>query len=113
MTIGTAAIISLLAGLLPLAEIAELANAGTLVAFAAVGICLLVLRHRRPDLHRAFRAPWPWIVGPVTVAGCLYLFVSLPAVTQQRFGLWSMAGAVIYLAYGRRRSLLAGDAEKS
>ena len=111
VTIGTAVIISLLAGLLPLAEIAELANAGTLVAFAAVGISLLALRHRQPDLERAFLAPWPWIVGPVTVAGCLYLFVSLPAITQQRFGLWSAAGAVIYLAYGRKRSLLAEDAE--
>ncbi|MGC4251637.1 MAG: amino acid permease [Sphingobium sp.] len=107
VTIGTAVVVSAVAGFFPLSEIAELANAGTLAAFVAVGFCLLILRRRKPDLPRLFRAPAPWIVGPVAIAGCIYLFISLPAVTQWRFLVWNLIGAVIYFAYGLRKSRLA------
>lgn len=63
VTIGTAIVVSGIAGFFPLAEIAELANAGTLAAFVAVGLCLIVLRVRRPDLPRQFRAPMPGSSG--------------------------------------------------
>jgi APA family basic amino acid/polyamine antiporter len=107
VTIGTAVIVAVLAGLLPLNEIAELANAGTLIAFIAVGVCLMVLRKTQPDLPRVFRTPLPWVVGPVAVLGCMYLFYSLPGVTQLRFVIWSVLGVVVYLLYGRRNSVLA------
>ncbi|AMG75939.1 amino acid permease [Sphingopyxis granuli] len=109
VTIGTAIVVSGIAGFFPLAEIAELANAGTLAAFVAVGLCLIVLRVRRPDLPRQFRAPMPWVVGLVAIFGCLYLFISLPAVTQGRFLIWNLIGAGVYLAYGARKSRLAGQ----
>ena len=107
VTLGTAVIVAILAGLLPLNEIAELANAGTLVAFIAVGICLVVLRRTRPDLPRTFRAPAAWVVGPLAAVGCAYLFYSLPGITQQRFAIWTAIGVAVYLLYGRRGSLLA------
>ena len=106
VTIGTAAVVAVIAGLLPLSELAELANAGTLAAFVAVGACLLVLRVREPELPRVFRAPWPWVVGPLAIAGCLYLFASLPAGTQLRFFVWNIAGIAVYLLYSRRNSNL-------
>ena len=49
ITLMTAVIVAILAGLLPLGEIAALANAGTLAAFVAVCVCLIVLRRRAPD----------------------------------------------------------------
>src|SRR5690606_2541682 len=97
VTIGTAVVGSGIAASVRLREIAELENAGTLAAFVAVGLCLIVLRVRRPDLPRQFRAPMPWVVGLVAIFGCLYLFISLPAVTQGRFLIWNLIGAGVYL----------------
>ena len=48
ITLVTAAIVAVLAGLLPLGEIAALANAGTLAAFVAVCACMLIMRRRAP-----------------------------------------------------------------
>ncbi len=89
----------------------ELANAGTLAAFVAVGLCLIILRVRQPDLPRVFRAPMPWVVGLIAIGGCIYLFFSLPAITQSRFLIWNLIGVAIYLAYGARKSRLAGQAK--
>ena len=107
VTVGTALVVSAIAGFFPLSEIAELANAGTLAAFVAVGFCLIILRVRKPDLPRVFRAPMPWVVGSIAIGGCIYLFISLPGVTQYRFLIWNLIGVAIYLAYGARKSRLA------
>lgn len=107
MTVVTAAVVSVVAGLFPLDEIAELANAGTLAAFIAIAVCMLILRVREPNRARVFRTPLPWLVGPVAILGCVYLFVSLPAATQLRFLIWTLVGIAVYLAYGVRRSRLA------
>lgn len=102
----TGVVVAVIAGMLPLKEIAELANAGTLVAFVAVGTCLLVLRRREPARPRLFRAPAAWLIGPLAIAGCLYLFVSLPTATIVRFLIWNVVGLVVYLAYSARTSHL-------
>ena len=107
MTLVTAVIVAVIAGLFPLAEIAELANAGTLCAFIAVAVCMMVLRVREPGLPRVFRTPLPWLVGPLAVAGCVYLFFSLPAATRNRFFLWNAVGVVVYFLYSVRNSRLA------
>ena len=52
ITIFTAIVVAVLAGLIPLAELAALANAGTLTAFIAVALCMLVMRRRAPDAPR-------------------------------------------------------------
>ncbi len=101
----TAAIVAVIAGLLPLAEIAALANAGTLAAFVAVCACMLVMRRRAPDTIRTFRAPAATVVGTIGILGCLYLFFSLPSKTQLYFGLWNLLGLVIYFVYARPRAL--------
>ena len=71
-------LVAALAGVARLDEIAALANAGTLAAFIAVAVCLLVLRKRDPARKRVFRTPLAWVVGPIAILGCLYLFWSLP-----------------------------------
>lgn len=105
ITIFTAVVVAVLAGLIPLAELAALANAGTLTAFIAVCVCMLVMRRRAPDAERLFRAPWAWPVGIVGILGCLYLIYSLPQRTQLWFLAAHVVGIVIYLAYGARRSV--------
>ena len=106
ITVFTAIVTSALAGVARLDEIAALANAGTLIAFVAVATCLLVLRKRDPNRARVFRTPLAWIVGPVAILGCIYLFMSLPTRTQLWCLLWNAFGILVYLLYARRNSLL-------
>jgi APA family basic amino acid/polyamine antiporter len=103
ITMFTAAVVMLFAGFLPIDQIAALANAGTLTAFAAVGLCLLVMRRRAPAMHRPFRTPAVWVVGLGAILGCLYLFTSLPTQTQALFGLWNVVGLIVYALYARRQ----------
>ncbi|MBA14870.1 MAG: amino acid permease [Sphingomonas sp.] len=111
ITLLTGISVAAVAGFFRLDEIAELANAGTLIAFVAVGACLMILRKQQPDAKRLFRCPQPYLVGTLAILGCLYLFVSLPQATITRFFLWNVFGLVIYFAYGRRRSLLRSPDE--
>ncbi|MES2055218.1 MAG: amino acid permease [Pseudomonadota bacterium] len=106
ITLMTAVLVAILAGILPIGKIAALANAGTLIAFIAVGSCLLILRRRAPDLPRPFRVPAATLVGVGAVGGCLYLFFSLPMQTLLWCLIWNAIGVVIYALYGRHRSVL-------
>jgi APA family basic amino acid/polyamine antiporter len=110
MVMMTSVVVATMAGFLPLKEIAELANAGTLAAFMAVATCMLVLRVRLPDQPRPFATPAPWIVGVVAIVGCIYLFLSLPLGTIVRFFIWNLIGLVVYLLYARHKSVLAAPA---
>ena len=107
VTILTGIIAAIVAGAMPLSEIAALANAGTLAAFIATTAAVMVLRRVSPSLPRPFRTPLIWIVGPAGIAGCLYLFTSLSAKTMVFFVVWNTIGVVVYLLYGRTKSALA------
>ena len=108
MTLFAGFWVVLLAATLPLERIALLANAGTLAAFIAVALSLLVLRLREPRRPRVFRAPLGIPVALICIAGCVYLFANgLPLFTQAWFVLWNAGGLVIYFLYGVRRSRLA------
>jgi len=107
MTLLTGALSAVLSGFLSLKDIAELANAGTLAAFIAVGLSVIVLRRREPNRPRVFSTPLWQVVAPAGILGCLYLFYSLPAKTQLYFLYAHVIGAAIYLAYGIRKSVLA------
>lgn len=107
MTMLTGVIVAVIGGLLPLNEIAAVANAGTLCAFVAVAVCMLVLRVKAPEHPRKFKTPLPWLVGSLAIAGCLYLFISLPWTTKKYFFIWNAIGIVVYLVYARHKSALA------
>jgi APA family basic amino acid/polyamine antiporter len=100
ITIFTAIVTSIFAGLIPLTAIAALANAGTLAAFVAVCAAMLVLRRREPNAERKFRAPAATLVATIGIFGCLYLFISLPNRTQLFFVCAQVIGLVLYGIYG-------------
>ncbi|WP_294135912.1 amino acid permease [Sphingobium sp.] len=108
ITLVTAILVAIIAGLLPIDEIAALANAGTLIAFTSVGLCLLVLRRRLPDMRRPFRTPAAWFVGLGAMGGCAYLFISLPMQTILACLGWNAVGLVVYFLYGQKRATAAG-----
>jgi APA family basic amino acid/polyamine antiporter len=106
ITAVTAVFVSIIAALTPLDVIASLANAGTLCAFVAVAVCVLVLRRRDPAARRPFRTPLAWAVAPAAILGCCYLFTSLQTVTQVSFVAWNAIGLAVYFAYGRGRAVV-------
>jgi APA family basic amino acid/polyamine antiporter len=104
ITLFTAVIVAAIAGVFPLAEIAALANAGTLTAFIAVSAAMIVMRRREPNATRRFTTPLPWVVGVGAILGCAYLFWSLPVKTQTYFLAWNAGGLILYWLYGHGRA---------
>ncbi|MEE4454905.1 amino acid permease [Novosphingobium resinovorum] len=102
ITMATAVLVAILAGLVPLDAIAALANAGTLAAFIAVAACMLLMRRRDPNANRRFSTPLPWVVGPLAILGCLYLFWSLPTQTRLFFLGWNVLGFIVYAVLSRK-----------
>jgi APA family basic amino acid/polyamine antiporter len=106
ITLLTGLFVALFAAFFPVGKLADISNSGTLFAFAAVSIAVLVLRRTDPSRHRPFRTPAIMVTAPLAVAGCLYLFWSLGYETKMMFLGWAVIGLVIYFAYSRRASHL-------
>ena len=105
-TLVAGVVVGIPAGLLDIGTLADLANIGTLFAFALVGAGVLILRYRDPDRPRAFRAPGGPFAPIATIVTCLLLMAGLPIMNWIRFVVWLLIGLVIYFAYSRRRSSL-------
>ena len=112
LTLVFAIPIALLAAFVPLQEIVELVNIGTLFAFLIVNIAVIVLRRTKPDMERGFRVPLVPVVPIIGALLCVYLMTKLPGATWVRFGLWLLLGLIIYAVYGYRNSNMRnGDDE--
>jgi APA family basic amino acid/polyamine antiporter len=105
----TAIAVGLTAALLPIQEIAELTNIGTLFAFMLVCAGVWILRRIEPTLRRPFHTPLVPLVPLLGMFFCAYLMLSLPVVTWIRFFVWMAIGLVIYLSYGRYHSRVAHE----
>jgi APA family basic amino acid/polyamine antiporter len=103
--------VGLTAAFLPIQEIAELANIGTLFAFVLVCLGVWILRRAEPRLARPFHTPLVPLVPILGVVFCVYLMASLPTVTWLRFVLWMAVGLVVYFGYGRFHSGLELESE--
>ena len=102
----TGLMVALVAGFMPIRQVAELVNVGTLAAFILVSVAVMVLRYTRPDLHRPFRTPLVPLIPLLAIAFCTYLIASLDAVTLWRFVAWMALGMVVYVFYARHHSRL-------
>ncbi|MFL6135343.1 MAG: amino acid permease [Nocardioidaceae bacterium] len=108
-SIFTGIVVALISTFVPLTELAELVNIGTLFAFVLVAIGVLVLRRTRPDLQRAFRVPGVPVVPILAILCSVYLMLNLPGATWVRFLVWMVIGFLVYFAYGARHSRLVTD----
>ncbi|KAJ9060874.1 hypothetical protein DSO57_1026286 [Entomophthora muscae] len=96
---------SLVAGTLPVDVLGELSGVGTLFAFFLVCLSVMLLRIRRPDIHRPFKVPFgPYVIpllGSLSSIGLV--FASSPS-TLLRLLVWILIGVSIYFCYGFRNS---------
>jgi APA family basic amino acid/polyamine antiporter len=108
MTIAGVTVIMLLAGFVPLEEIADMVSIGGLSALLIVSLAVPVLRRTRPDLDRPFKVPFSPVLPIIAALACLYLMTNLDVLTWLRFAGWLAVGLAIYLFYGRRNSKFRG-----
>jgi APA family basic amino acid/polyamine antiporter len=106
VTILTGIFVALFAAFFPVGKLADISNSGTLFAFAAVSIAVLVLRRTDPSRRRPFRTPGIAFTAPVAIAGCVYLFWSLGYETKMMFVGWAVIGLAVYFLYSRNHSFV-------
>jgi APA family basic amino acid/polyamine antiporter len=99
--------VAIAAAFLPVGTLADYSNAGTLFAFAAVSLGVMILRKTDPTRPRPFRTPLLYLVAPLSIAGCLLLFINLNNESKLLFVSWTVLGLVLYFVYGYRHSHLA------
>jgi APA family basic amino acid/polyamine antiporter len=112
-TIITGSVVALVAGLTPINVVGEMTSIGTLFAFVVVCAAVIMLRIKRPEARRPFKVPFGYLFPVAGVVSCLYLMLSLSAVTWVRFLVWLDLGMMIYWFYGRTHSPLADPAEQA
>ncbi len=100
-------IIALIAGFMPLGDLAELVNIGTLAAFVLVCLGTIVLRITKPDMERPFRTPFSPLFPVLGMLSCGALMAFLPAITWLRFVIWLVIGLIVYFSYSMNHSKLA------
>jgi APA family basic amino acid/polyamine antiporter len=100
ITIITGVFVAVAAAFLPVGSLADYSNAGTLFAFAAASLGVMILRFTDKSRPRPFKTPLLWLVAPLSIAGCLLLFFSLDKTSWLVFFSWAGIGLVFYFLFG-------------
>jgi len=106
VTAMTGSLVAIGAAFFPVGQLADISNAGTLYAFMFVAIAVLILRKREAGRKRHFTVPLVWIVAPLTIVGCIFLFFNLPAQAMLFLPIWGAIGLLVYFGFSRRNSHL-------
>jgi APA family basic amino acid/polyamine antiporter len=99
--------IALLGGFVPLDQLTNLVNIGTLFAFALVSFGVLPLRKRKDIPNTGFKVPGYPVVPIISAIACLYLMSTLSLETWIGSAVWFAIGLIIYFSYGINHSKLA------
>ena len=104
VTVVTGIAAAFAAAFLPVGKLADYSNSGTLFAFFMVAVSVMVLRVRDPNRVRPFKTPAVWVIAPLSMIGCIGLYLSLPLTAILVLPGWGAIGLLIYFAYSRSRS---------
>ena len=104
VTMVTGVFVAIGAALLPVGQLADISNSGTLFAFFMVSIAVMLLRLRDPGRARPFRTPLIWVIGPISALGCVFLYWNLPYDAKMVLPIWGAVGLLFYFLYGYRKS---------
>ncbi|MFC6181144.1 amino acid permease [Lactiplantibacillus daowaiensis] len=103
-------VISILGGFVPLGQLANLVNIGTLIAFTFVSFGIILLR-RNPKLNKikGFRVPFYPYLPIISGLLCIFMMTQLSAETWVASIIWFVLGLIIYFGYGIRHSKMNQD----
>lgn len=105
MTFFVGGFIALMTLIVPLDNLLNLVNIGTLLAFIVVCAGVIYLRYKRPDIPRSFRAPLVPLFPILGIVLCAFLAIDgVPAVTWRWFVGALIVGLILFFAYGFRHS---------
>lgn len=96
--------VAFLAAFFNIVFLAKLVSLGTLLAFTIVCLGVWIMRVKRPDVPRPFRAPWVPVVPILGMGISLALMLSLDLPAWIGFGSWLLVGLIIYFTYSRKHS---------
>ncbi len=99
-------VVATFSGLFPISVLGQLVSIGTLLAFIIVCAGVWMLRIKRPDMDRPFKAPWVPFTPLMGILVSLLLMASLPLDTWIRLIVWLLIGFAIYFGYSRKHSRL-------
>jgi APA family basic amino acid/polyamine antiporter len=100
ITLVTGIVVAIAAAFLPVGQLADYSNAGTLFAFAAVSLGVMILRFTDKGRVRPFKTPALFVIAPLSILGCLVLFASLNMESKGLFVAWTLLGLVFYFLFG-------------
>lgn len=100
---------ALLAGVVDLKQLADLANMVLLATFSLVALSVIVLRKTHPKLERGFKVPLVPVVPLMAIACCIFLMCSLSKTTWLYFGGWTILGVIVYFVYSHKHSSLQSE----
>ena len=104
-TMLTGVAVAVLTLIVPLNELLNLVNIGTLIAFTVVCAGVLYLRRRNPDVPRSFRVPFVPLFPILGIVLSLFLAVfGLSRTTWIWFAIALVVGLVFFFSYGFWRS---------
>lgn len=102
----TGIVIALCSGFLPIATMANLSSMATLATFIFVLCAVLAMRVKKPDLRRPFKCPVVFIIAPIAIMMCFYLFFQLVENEGKPFFSILFIGLIIYALYGYKNSIM-------
>src|ERR1035437_4425263 len=103
-TIIFGAFAAIMPAFLPIENLSQLVNIGTLLAFTIVCAGVWVLRVRHPEMKRPFKTPLVPLVPILGMLTAVYLMINLPLITWMVMIGWLLVGLVIYFGYSIRHS---------
>lgn len=100
-------VIAIMGGFVPLDQLTNLVNIGTLIAFLFVSFGIIPLRKNKDiQNHQGFEVPFYPVLPIVSGLLCLLMLTQLQAETWIASGIWFVFGLILYFTYGLKHSRL-------
>ena len=100
-------VIAFMGGFVPLDQLTNLVNIGTLIAFLFVSIGIIPLRKNKDiDNSKGFQVPFYPVLPIISALLCVLMLTQLQAETWIASAVWFAFGLILYFSYGVKHSRL-------